>query len=63
MTTVEDRLRDALRERAAHCPIDPDAWPQTVARTRRAHRAHRRARRRARAADFGRTPCGLISLR
>jgi len=39
MTTVEDRLRDALRERAAHCPIDPDAWPQTVARTRRAHRA------------------------
>lgn len=39
MTTVEDRLRDALRERAAHCPIDSDAWPQTVARTRRAGRA------------------------
>ena len=39
MTTVEDRLRDALRERAAHCPIDPDAWQQTVARTRRADRA------------------------
>jgi len=38
MTTVEDRLRDALRERAAHSPIDPDAWPQTVARTRRAGR-------------------------
>jgi hypothetical protein len=39
MTTVEDRLRDALRERAAHCPIDPDAWQQTVARTRRADRS------------------------
>ena len=39
MTTVEDRLRDALRDRAAHCPIDPDAWQQTVARTRRADRS------------------------
>jgi hypothetical protein len=38
MTSVEDRLRDALRERAARSPIDPDAWPQTVARTRRADR-------------------------
>jgi hypothetical protein len=39
MTSVEDRLRDALRERASQSPIDPDAWPQTVARTRRADRA------------------------
>jgi hypothetical protein len=35
MNTVEDRLRDALRERAAHSPIDPDAWEQTVSRVRR----------------------------
>jgi hypothetical protein len=35
MSTVEDRLRDALRERAARAPIDPDAWPRTVARSRR----------------------------
>jgi hypothetical protein len=35
--------------------------PETT-RTRRARRA-RRVRRRARAADFGRTPCGLISPR
>jgi hypothetical protein len=41
MTSVEDRLRDALRERAAQSPIDPDAWPRTVARTRRADRASR----------------------
>jgi hypothetical protein len=39
MNTVEDRLRDALRERAAHSPIDPDAWEQTVARVRRPVRA------------------------
>jgi hypothetical protein len=38
MSTVEDRLRDALRERAARSPIDPDAWQKTVARTRRAPR-------------------------
>jgi len=38
MSTVEDRLRDALRERAAHSPIDPDAWQQTVARIRRSDR-------------------------
>jgi hypothetical protein len=35
MNTVEDRLRDALRERAAQSPIDPDAWARTVARSRR----------------------------
>jgi hypothetical protein len=35
MNTIEDRLRDALRERAARSPIDPDAWPRTVARSRR----------------------------
>jgi hypothetical protein len=36
MTTVEDRLREALREHAESSPIDPDSWPKTVARTRRA---------------------------
>ena len=35
MNTIEDRLRHALRERAAHSSIDPDAWEQTVARVRR----------------------------
>ncbi len=35
MNTIENRLRDALRERAAHSPIDPDAWARTVARSRR----------------------------
>ena len=35
MNTVEDRLREALRERASHSPIDPDAWERTVARSRR----------------------------
>lgn len=39
MNTIEDRLRDALRERARHSPIDPDAWEQTVARVRRPVRA------------------------
>ena len=44
MSTVEDRLRDALRERATHSPIDPDAWEQTVARARRPVRARAWAR-------------------
>jgi hypothetical protein len=36
MNTIEDRLRDALRERASHSPVDdPDAWSRTVARSRR----------------------------
>jgi hypothetical protein len=39
MNTVEDRLKDALRERARHSPIDPDAWEQTIARVRRRPRA------------------------
>jgi hypothetical protein len=34
MNTVEDRLREALRERARHSPVDPDAWSRTVARSR-----------------------------
>ena len=34
MNTVEDRLREALRERAGHSPVDPDAWSRTVARSR-----------------------------
>jgi len=39
MNDVEDRLREALRERATHSPVDPDAWEQTVARVRRPVRA------------------------
>ncbi len=39
MNTVEDRLREALRERARHSPVDPDAWERTLARTRRRPRA------------------------
>jgi hypothetical protein len=39
MNTVEDRLRDALSERAEYSPIGPDAWERTVARTRRPSRA------------------------
>jgi hypothetical protein len=39
MNTIEDRLRDALRERAAQSPVDPDAWTRTVARVRRPARA------------------------
>ena len=39
MNTTEDRLRDALRERAAQSPIDPDAWTRTLARVRRPTRA------------------------
>jgi hypothetical protein len=35
MNAIEDRLREALRERAMHFPTDPDAWERTVARTRR----------------------------
>jgi hypothetical protein len=34
MNTIEDRLREAMRERAMHFPIDPDAWERTVARNR-----------------------------
>ena len=34
MSTVEDRLREALAERAARSPIDPDAWDKTVAKSR-----------------------------
>ncbi len=34
MSTVEDRLREALAERAARSPIDPDAWDKTVAQSR-----------------------------
>ena len=33
MNILEDRLRDALRERAARSSIDPDAWARTLART------------------------------
>jgi len=32
MSTLERRLQDALRERAAQVPIGPDAWPRTIAR-------------------------------
>jgi hypothetical protein len=49
MNTIEDRLREALRERAAQSPIDPDAWEQTRARSRAATGA--RGRRRWRRPD------------
>ncbi len=35
MNRTEDRLRDALAERARYSPVDPRAWEQTLARTRR----------------------------
>jgi hypothetical protein len=34
MSTVEDRLREALAERAAQSPIDPGAWDKAVAKSR-----------------------------
>src|SRR5215471_12282355 len=39
MSTIEDQLRDALTERARHSPVHPDAWEQTLARTRRRPRS------------------------
>jgi len=41
MNTLEDRLREALTERASLAPIDPDAWEKTVARSRRRFRSSR----------------------
>jgi hypothetical protein len=35
MNTLEDRLREALAERASISPIDPGAWDKTVTRGRR----------------------------
>ncbi len=35
MNTLEDRLRDALRERADHSPVSSDAWGRVLARARR----------------------------
>jgi hypothetical protein len=35
MNTLEDRLREALRERAGQSPVSQDAWSRTLARTRR----------------------------
>ena len=43
MNAIEDRLREALAERAAHCPINPDAWDKTVTRSRRRIRLARPA--------------------
>lgn len=34
MNTFEDRLRDALRERADHSPVSSDAWERVLARAR-----------------------------
>jgi hypothetical protein len=42
MSTVEERLREALRERASQSPVSPDAWPKTVARASRARVRERR---------------------
>jgi hypothetical protein len=41
MSPLEDRLREALTERASLAPIDPDAWEKTVARSRRRFRSSR----------------------
>jgi hypothetical protein len=38
MSTLEDRLRQALAERATLSPIDPDAWDKTVTRSGRRRR-------------------------
>jgi hypothetical protein len=38
MNTLEDRLREALAERATLSPVDPDAWDKTVARSHRRRR-------------------------
>lgn len=38
MNALEDQLREALADRAAHSPIDPDAWTKTVARSHRRFR-------------------------
>lgn len=35
MNALEEQLREALAERAAHSPVDPDAWDKTVRRSRR----------------------------
>jgi hypothetical protein len=35
MNTLEDRLRDALRERADHSPVSSDAWERVLTRVRR----------------------------
>jgi hypothetical protein len=41
MNTLEDRLRDALRERADHSPVSPDAWERVLERSRRRRAAVR----------------------
>jgi hypothetical protein len=35
MNTLEDRLRDALRERADHSPVSSDAWERVLTRARK----------------------------
>jgi len=35
MNSLEERLREALRERATQSPVSQDAWSRTLARTRR----------------------------
>jgi hypothetical protein len=35
MNTLEDRLREALRERADHSPVSSDAWERVLTRARR----------------------------
>jgi len=45
MNTLEDRLREALAERATLSPVDPDAWDKTVARSHRRRRLGGRALR------------------
>jgi hypothetical protein len=42
-SALENRLRSALAERAAHSPVSPDAWDKTAARSRRRFRLIRPA--------------------
>jgi hypothetical protein len=50
MSTLEDQLREALTERAALSPIDPDTWDKAV----------RRSRRRLRVSQPGWLPAGFV---
>ena len=45
MNTLEDRLRDALRERADHSPVSSDAWERVLTRARRRARSRSAATR------------------
>lgn len=60
MNALEERLREALADRAAQSPIDPDAWEKTVARSRRGRRPGPIKRRRLRLALPRWSPAGVM---